>query len=93
MSLAPGDMGPPDQDRIPFVALDNAVGWERIASGTLDKAGATPMHWHMPCQWYGLGHLSYGDFVGVVSLCAGLYHVEETCSEDCYRCMNLIGAT
>jgi hypothetical protein len=53
MSLAPGDMGPPDKDLIPYVALDNAAGWEVIASGSLVKAG--------------------------------LYHVEETCSEQCYR--------
>ena len=39
MSLAPADMGPPDVDKIPYVALDNASGWEVISSGTLENAG------------------------------------------------------
>jgi spermidine synthase len=40
LSLAPGDIGDiTKEDRIPYVALENAVGWETIETGTLEHAG------------------------------------------------------
>jgi hypothetical protein len=37
--LAPGDTGPPDEDAIPFLAVQEESDWEEVARGALQVAG------------------------------------------------------